>query len=495
MAPCSSHCYVYMAWQLKNLLGVFAMNLIKGEQRLSLFGSLLPQSEIEERLEDRLIARQLLIQKTVEACKAYLERRLAAFDPSVGDQACQIRTLNFSLAFRENKFAEFSTLSENCRKTLEDIESIRKKILVLERLRDEEIALIRKTHLDPIIEESRKVNEHMSKAVEGADKKSFQAIREPFIKSLKSLVSKKEPHEQMIASLHTQCEKAKLILLADIDLQVSQIALTAIQSYILTITREQILEKNDATQDFQYHEHVSVRKLENSTLPFPSRLISGIIEVAKMSLSQSSIAFVRSQASLLKVSDRELIRKMVGVSRVNPKKNREELPFYYLTRVIFDRALELKVPILLKIRNIRFHPLEDKSYVGCIIFVPGDGKYEMVLNSSTKNVEQETIVIHAFSKCTPEELVNVEFQKKMIASAGGILRLVELNTAQHTQFTDQCPKDQNMFGSIPGLEKCELEKLSGLKKEALENGFSNENPALCCIDHILCDRVNIPTKE
>lgn len=498
-------------------------------QRVFLFENLLPRDEGKEEPLQRLEARKLLLQRSAEAAGHILNKRLEFLDPSVGDQACQIRALRYIQLLNESREGEMQELGENCFAAAETAEAIREQFFQLDAIRDKEIQRIRTTDLAPLELECKRVDAEKKavldkleekltadikilevkkaaltesgdvKAVKGlqreiaalkkADKDNQRAVMAPLIQQFRDICALKVPHEKTIAALQETCRRQKNEALQTLDFSVSRVALEVVQGYILTITREQVLEANPSL-GMQYHEHLNAKKLELSGTSLPARLISGLLDCAKKGLQESSLLYVQEIGCELGSEEAPLLRQMVSTALRIEKRKREELPFYYLTEVIFRRACELNVPVLLMVRNIDDSPLNEEAYVCRQLFMPHQGKYEACNPISNGEAPQHAIYIKAFSRARREQLQDRVFQNEMISQAEGLEKLIAMNAVQHTQYTDQTPQILRPFDRIPCISPQEILRLTRLNEEALAKGFSNPNPSLCCIDHIYCGRLH-----
>jgi hypothetical protein len=450
-------------------------------QSMPLFGELFSSDEKEESSDDRLLARQILLNRIVEACEAYLLNKLVAFDPSVGDQACQIRSLNFCLLARENHSEDINNLKKDALKTLEIIDLLRKQFLQFERERDEQIAVIKQEKLAPLVVRNKQISDDMAKAFVGV-KRPTEDQRQPFIERFSAVCAEKKLHEASIKTLNESCEAKKSKLLDSLQIRTTEVALGVIRAYLLTVARERTLRSENG--DCHYSEHTRERLLAGCC-KFPAKLMGGIMEAAKRALAESSLQFVKHHATMLSQLDAPLLRSMVAEPRENAKGQRE-LPFFHLTRIIFERALELQVPVELRIRNIECNPLDEKSYVGSLRFEGESGEYKIALDTQ-KKAPAPAIVIIAFSRAKPSDLADKKFLAEMVRKAGGLLRLIDLNAVQHTQYTDQSPGTPKAFDAIPRIDAAEIQRLTELRMIAEKEGFSNKNPQLCCIDHIFSE--------
>ena len=215
----------------------------------------------------------------------------------------------------------------------------------------------------------------------------------------------------------------------------------------------------------------------------PTALLVETVEKAKEAICQDSIDFVQKQVELVGCAR---LRKYVVNPRVVESKGRRELPFFHMTQVIFQRAKAEKIPILLKARNISSHPLEKESYE-CSALLKSDGSTYKVSPVLSEDMQSRVIVIEGFSEKAIDALKTPEYVDNILLKSGGILRLIDLNTAQHGQYTDQMENGKGVFQAIPGIEPDEEGTLISLFEEAVLKGFSLSNPKEFCVDHVFCD--------
>ena len=117
-----------------------------------------------------------------------------------------------------------------------------------------------------------------------------------------------------------------------------------------------------------------------------------------------------------------------------------------------------------------------------------EGAYR-VTEADSVDLEKRAIVIESISCIASKTLDQSSYVAALLEGNRDLLEIVDLNTAQHTQYTDQKMANTTMFNAVIGLESEEKERVIELYRKAFREGFSLNNPKICCIDHIFCDLV------
>lgn len=420
------------------------------------------EAEKKEKPEEELIKTQLIMQVALEAMNAYQQGNLEMFCPPVGDEACQIRALQTFTLSEHGLTEQVEKVKILAEKNLEILSTLKANFQVLDQL---------------------------------SKKGGFQAhLRFPDSKQEKRALQN-EWNAQSDSLKKDLLQKSLLLLDIPVD------------SRILFLTRTCLLsnaysQREDPCGGYKDHEDVNkLVKLANPEEGLKARLNTAcelMIKDAKRIVNQQSVSFVQKQAALLQSEEALTLRQICATPKKVQKTGsltiRQELPCTFMTRVIFNRAKELKAPILLKIRSLKT-PLTPDSYVFHMLFyVNSDGKYESVFPLEKKE-SVKTLVVEAYSNKTPDELESTDFQKELFESGKDLLNIIDLNTAQHRQYTDQDiePK-KDIFQEIEGLCDEKRALLERKMDEAIEKGFSPKNPELCAIDHIFCSTLGIQKK-
>jgi hypothetical protein len=448
----------YMKFQEKTMSTLAADALAS----LSLLRSIFPEEieEVgnllkEEKAEGQLLRIQLIITATLGAMSSFQERNLGVFCPPVGDEACQIRALQTFLLSKDSLDEQVALVRGVALTLLSRIEEVKAHFQELDRKASQERGSAHSSNGGDAGKEERK-------AIQG------------------------EINERYTLG------KAECLASSRLDISVDLRILFLIRTYILTQGHSEEL-----TLDKCFYKDVEkIAKFSKLVEEAPRKLNKAstiIIQIAKRSINEGSILFVQAQAKLLKCEGAELLQEICGtpekIRKTSSKTVTEELPCTFLTRVIFNRARELNAPILLKIRSSEEKVvLGQSSYVCQMLFcINSEGNYVISPRASLEKASS-ALFIEAYSNKSSELLKAPEFQEELLREGGDIMNIIDLNTAQHRQYTNQSEKpNASFFQMIKGLPEGEKNLLGEKMYEAIAKGFSPENPSLCAIEHIFCD--------
>lgn len=268
---------------------------------------------------------------------------------------------------------------------------------------------------------------------------------------------------QQLQSRLSLSEKNPDKLIPQLDVKVDPNIVILVKLYLLTKTKTILNADPGTAHDYQVV--TDYKKLVVDGVK--EEAIKKIVDPCKKEIALNSVRFVNQQAMLL--------GKPPLCTRKFFHGKQEQLCFSQLTSLIFRRVIQEEIPILLKVRNSKvfFH-----------------FTFQVLFSSSAKPPipEEPVIVIECRSKLTDDELHNPGFLQKI--EKLGILEIIERNAAQHTQFTDQERNGgDELFDVIPNISPDEKERLVRLKTLALQEGLSDQNDSLCCIEHIFCDSI------
>ncbi|MFW9875568.1 MAG: hypothetical protein ACFFG0_20895 [Candidatus Thorarchaeota archaeon] len=427
----------------------------------------------------RLDAIKIIIQNALKAISSFEEGFFERFDASVGDQACQIRALQFCL---------LHPILDSSR------ELFVPKLPIIERLResitqlDPEIAKL-KEELDPFLSRKREIGLEKSRALGSinsfreTDSERYFRERKLINKSF-SRRFKKVDDEMLETRISIERLQEKHISENFLDIQeimrvsIPEDVLFLLDNYLVKKVRKVILKKRFGICD--YKEVVDMTQLLPRGKHGLRSLMRKVIDMAKKRIRRSSIFFVQTQAQFL--TDPRL-SLLVSLPRRIESKGHLELPFFYLTRVIFQRAAQKNISILLKVRNKNDNPLVEESFVCRHLF----GSSDEILDLSSR-----CIVIESFSSRSSFELRSEGFIEDLLTFAGGsFLHMIDLSAAQHNQFTDM--RTSLGFDEISGILAEEKHELLLLARDARVKGFSLANSSTCCIEHVFCDLISHQT--
>lgn len=238
------------------------------------------------------------------------------------------------------------------------------------------------------------------------------------------------------------------------DVPLSEDQLRMIVAYLLTISREKTTRERNGRDD--YKESGNSLKI----LPRISKnKADGVLKRMIKLLAKDSTNFVRDEADRLGLYVGE--EKLIGPFKI------PQLSFYRMTKVVFLSAAEQSIPVLVKIRKVESAFDQFKTFA--LFETNGLGEYAFSVLTNEKIESQEPcLVIEGFTSSSRK--VALEAIKEI-----GLMRMIDLNAAQHTQFTDKSdPVDEDLDLSMDATE-------------AVSRGFSDSNFSVYCIDHIFCD--------
>lgn len=286
--------------------------------------------------------------------------------------------------------------------------------------------------------------------------------------------------------LHEEIQVLKPLFIAALGapssppITVSQDLFSLIRLYILAEAQE--IREVEIDARFYFRAMTSLRRLPERSR-FLKRQFWSTLGRLKEATTLDSVNFVQQQASKLE-SAKELQGKVGTVSKIQgrwPKGGeletavRWELPCFFQSQVMFRRAIEERVPVLLKIRSWSRSVLDPASYKCRALFVGRDGDFVPV---DAVPQDQACYVLEGHS-CS--ERLDLSHMSRLLEAAGGLMGFLEKVTAQHKQFSD---------GSCGGLSSEDSSKIRRLAEEAEVLGFTRSNNRLCCLEHIYCDSLS-----
>lgn len=454
------------------------------EAGVPVLGSLLPAGEVEYSPQDRLNLRTVVYQRALEALIAFQTNRFLSLDIPAGDQACQIRALQFC----QLQLGRIDEIKAVVKERLTALEGLQKSFIAMDESCDERVETIQKQQLAPLSELNRQISLERDKALAQIPKGDprIREIHQEFAARFREVNLKKQPVLAEIEELKESCRVKQKRMIEDdtLEMTADPAVLLLARSYLATLVKVDVVSKEMGA--FTYQIHSNPKKLGECGFVVPTSLLVDLVGRAKEEVCRDSIAFIQSEALKLSCARAEKIQTLVAEPRFVESKGRAELPFFHMTQVVFQRAMKEQIPILLKVRNITSHPLQEKSFA-CSVLFKSDGDSYKVCEVIPDDLAKRVIVIEGYSKAAFEKLQTVDYVQETLAKSGGILRLIDLNTAQHGQYTDQTLSNKGMFKAIPKVDGEEEQVLIELFTEAALKGFSLANPSTLCIDHVFCD--------
>lgn len=429
---------------------------------LPLLGTLIPE-ESQRPSEDCLDAIQLIYMRALEALTAFTTHEFKRFDALVGDQACQIRALKISLIASKRFDSTIVEIQENLKKIKKFKEDLIK--LDTDKTNDKDLKKLK----EEMTEIGKKIHTKKPSKKEPQNMSEMALIKtSEEIDFLKNQLTVYQTEKLKSEEKYTLLKNGILNDAKTIEVKVCEDALFLIQAFFLTLCKREKAEQEKGVylvRESLDPNHLMI-KTEYKRNPLKNNG-ADLLDRAKQYIANKSIVFVQEQADVLDCPYKGFLNPILISS-----KGRHELSFFYMTRVIFESALKNYIPVLLKIRNIHDDPTQLKSFVFKKLFP----------NNINKDIS--CIVIEAFSNKSSQELLSSSFEKELSKVGGNIIEIVDLNAAQHSQYTDVRDFiDNKGVTNIPNLTP----EINQKKVEAESKGFSCENPAMCCIEHVFCD--------
>lgn len=464
---------------------------------LPLLGSLLVLEEQKIGPQNSLKLRIVLIQRTLEALKAFEEKKLSQFDAIVGDQACQIRALKVCFLSREKDLqGEIEKAKRLCNEQLNAISRLNKNLLALEQECERGVSEI-KMQKRPLVEENSKIGQERLMAIKSC-KENGLTVRDIDKIYASKFAGVKKKHVQIDEDVEQFKIRAKnqqyeLVSSLDNSLEVDPRIIFLAQSYFLNLVKKRELVPKDEFGNFNSKDKTNIGQF-NTGINSLNNTMSQVVAKAKKAVADQSVVFVQEEYCLLRSERAYLLKNRVSILKpiYNTDKIiiREELPFFYITKVIFQRTIEENIQVLLKVRNKRANPLDPLSFKAKIAFIGNQesGKFDLLAMDKV-DTNAASIVIEGISEKTNVELRSDSYITELLDRAGGLMEIINLNASQHSQFTDQKIVSNKIFDDIPKIEPEEKQLLISKREEAYQKGFARENCTALVIDHIFCDLI------
>lgn len=454
------------------------------EAGVPVLDALLPLSVVKPHPQEHLNLILLIYQRALDALDAFERGNFPSLDAPAGDQACQIRALKLSVI----DCRELSFIKEIIYEKMDKIKVLQSRFFDLNASCQEQVKTIKTEILEPLSKENKKIADKKLKLIKGLAKSDpeYKAINLQFAPYFKKVNQQKKPALAKIDALNEAClhELSRLIEEADLEFCIDPEVVFLVRCYLVALAKVEIIREEMGS--FIFETHFNLKNLNPMEYKISKKNLLKVVNSAKEAIRSGSISFIQEQSAFLLGERGVKLQKIVENPRFVESKGRKELSFFHLTQVIFQRAMQLQIPILLKVRNEASHPLNQKGF-GCSALFKSDGNVFEVSKVLSGDLASRVIVIESFSKKAFEYLTTQHYLDELLQSSGGLLRLIDLNSAQHGQYTDQIDCDSSMFETIPGIGTSEKESLIQLFTEAVNQGFSSVNSDVLCIEHIYCD--------
>lgn len=421
--------------------------------------------------EEELDAKQTVIYQAISAISDFAAKKFA--DPLVGDQLCEIRAYQLITLSRIDLTEELSTATAACQAAIAAIEQTR---FDLKSLQEEEAAILaeKRKALEPFKLKNAELNRQLAEQRKTAQ--NSKELVKKFQQEFALIKKESESINEEIVQIRKAYLSKQFQIVAErtIDVPVSQKILLIVQAYLLTkIKLEQIVWLS--SEKVIISDKTLVSKLRVEGINCPTAIFEKTIPLLKKSVVTSSIAFLQQH-------------KEAALRRISTKKQ-DEVPFYYALKIVYQKALMDKIPVILKIREQSVSPHNAKAFVCRQLFrvegagyVPAQGDFED---------DSPALVVEAYSTQKKKVLKTAAFLNNLLEKSGGLFNyLVELDAVQHTQYTDQLETDECIFDLIPGITEEDKTKLVNQRQEAIAKGFGSISPTICCVEHVFADIIS-----
>jgi hypothetical protein len=196
--------------------------------------------------------------------------------------------------------------------------------------------------------------------------------------------------------------KAKLRKLADFQSEIQEICSISermkylIQSRLLTITKmTQYDERGYPTQDITQYTHLA--KGVNVNV---QKLLKPIGELAKRSMSENSIVFMRKRLGELGIAQgEEVVQKMMAEENIHWHDSKAHSCCYYNTKALLLLLAELKAPLIIKKMTKKEQPSQFYVFRSTGEF----GKFELMTDICHPNTPVVTCAAFLPDDLSPEE--------------------------------------------------------------------------------------------
>lgn len=249
-------------------------------------------------------------------------------------------------------------------------------------------------------------------------------------------------------------------------------------SHLLTLTK-----KEYPSETFMLHEKTCLEALSHTGLVHNK--VKSLVSSAQKELSIMSCDFIQIQSMRLQNSSLNLLL----ITRYDDHK-RSYLPQYPTAKVIFLRALELNIPIIIKLSRYIRNQFHEELILGCM---PSDDKSDFKLTSNIDNNIQAAIicggVIYQEERTTNEDYIHR-------LSRYSLLQVLLSNFAAHPQFSGNLRETPCIYEEAFNNQENSQSQIAQEWDEYINNinfakkeGCSLENPTLLFINHVFCDLV------
>lgn len=257
-----------------------------------------------------------------------------------------------------------------------------------------------------------------------------------------------------------------------IDVQVPDDLLFVIEAHLLSRTKHvdsTVHEKCTACGEVvpTSREVTDCTMLASRKYPTTESQLEQLVKHIKVDIAARSCAFIQKEAG----GNPAFLGKNVRVIQ-----GRQELPCAYSLSFAIKRAIEEKIPILLRVQRA-LHTVEDRVPVYDVNIVT---QPHTPINSPVMVIEGRRLVLPQAPESTSAYCTRL--------MSFSIELLTEMNAAQHDQYTDEKFKGLDAIASLAESEN-EKRRLYALREKAEGTGCSLSNQSLLLMSHVFVSTI------
>ena len=222
-------------------------------------GCLLPSGDAECSPQERLHMRTLIYQRALEAVIAFETGRFTSLDVPAGDQACQIRALQFCTINLDG----LDQVKKTIKARLAALAELEVAFSSLEKECEKQVGQIEHERLAPLVEENRAIGKERGLAFNGISKEDprRREIMQKFSERFRAVDLKKQPVLKMISELQQMCclKQKRMIEEDSLEMNVDPAAILVIRSYLATLVKVDAIRKEMGAFIYQVHSNSGKR--------------------------------------------------------------------------------------------------------------------------------------------------------------------------------------------------------------------------------------------
>lgn len=415
----------------------------------------------------------------LEGLKAFKEKKLALLDPSIGDESCQIRAFMILQLANQETDAEVDLGQQELQALCKKIQNIRLQFSALEL---ELVEMKKETNqvIQSFAQQKKCLNSERDNLLSKVEKgtSASKEIWDQFKKDMRAISEQEDPIRQKLTRKEQDilAAKIKIIFDASLDVDLSKVNRQIVLCYILTkIGCKQFVNNANGST---YYVGVSLKNLQVAGLTFQASLFETLVAKAKRIVNLESMEFLAEESKKISGKRSKIIQDAMQIPLASAKEGFREYSFYHGLELIIKRAKQLGIPILVKSRK----PDASPDKFSCKQLYLPNGKNNKYIPSSDILGDKPALVIEGVSqKALDKGLSNI------IDAAGGLMKMLRLNLAQHRFCTSQTNADANILRPISEEIDSEIERINQEKKQALDLGYSQVNQSSFMVDHVYAD--------